>query len=767
MRPENVLQRHVSLFNNARQTDNPDIVTIGNILNRIKSDYYKTAVEKLRSLDTTVYKQTKINTPAFTISVLCKHRQSNKKTEEKLIYHTGLIQVDIDDIPLYQLKDIKETIKKDPYTAFCFISLSGKGIKAAVRTEIEPRDQKRAFKFIKEYYQTAYNIKIDEATKDLFRLCFVSYDPDTFINHNPMVLNIPDPIPGLKPAPATKRTEIKHGQRQQFSHIVLNKAISYLDKSAPGNRHDHRIKCGRLLGGYIAGGLFSEYEAFNGINEALKRNTDNFDQALKDIKDGIEYGKSKPITPDQMISEWREWKKSTGQKHTQPETKTQDTTAKITELPKFYEFTEIGNTDRFLDTCKEKIIYHGNTWFFWDGTVWKPDQTKRVFKRIESTVRAMLSEGKRTDNQDLIKWSRRSSSYRSMSAINEIAASRQTVSDIFDKNPLKITCLNKTIDLSTGHIYTPKKSDYITKQLKANHDPVATCPNWLNFLDMIFDSNTDTIAYVQKAVGLSITGLTRRVLYICYGKGNNGKSMFTKTLLKIIGDYGTAIKTDTLFANNDNRTFDLAQLKSKRFVSCSESTESGRLAEARVKQITGGDPINAEEKYKSPFVFDPEFTIWLSTNHKPRIKGTDQAIWDRIKLIPFTHRITPEEQKPFNIVETIFNSEKEGILNWILAGVKAFLKDDITTDAPDILKSVAEYRDESDTIGQFLKETCDFDLTYSIENTRLYKLFVVWSENNKEIVLSHRRFSQLLSEREGIKSIRADKRLWKGIAEKL
>ncbi len=237
------------------------------------------------------------------------------------------------------------------------------------------------------------------------------------------------------------------------------------------------------------------------------------------------------------------------------------------------------------------------------------------------------------------------------------------------------------------------------------YDPEATCPHWQQFLQQIFLDRQELIAFVRRALGYSMTGEVReRVLFIPYGKGRNGKSTLLELIAEMLGDYGLRTPTETLMVRpSSNIPNDLAQLPGRRFVHASESEEGRRLSEALIKDLTGRDTISARFMRGEFFQFRPVCKLWLRTNHKPVIRGTDNAIWDRIRLIPFDLRIT-EKQEDHSLPQRL-RAELSGILTWAVQGCLSWQANGL--GLPDEVKVAnATYQAEMDLIGQFLNECC-------------------------------------------------------------
>jgi putative DNA primase/helicase len=217
------------------------------------------------------------------------------------------------------------------------------------------------------------------------------------------------------------------------------------------------------------------------------------------------------------------------------------------------------------------------------------------------------------------------------------------------------------------------------------------------------DYNADVITFVQTVAGWALTGDTsEQTMFILFGSGANGKSTFLNTIMYLLGDYAIATPTETFMRKNgDQNTNDIARLRGTRFVTTTEAEQGRRLSEPLIKQITGNDRMTARILYGEFFNFLPTFKIFMATNHKPVIKGTDHGIWRRIKLIPFTTRI-PEEKQDKRLEDKL-RAEASGILNWLLEGTRLWRREGLKAPAA-ILNATDEYRGEMDVIGNSIKE---------------------------------------------------------------
>jgi len=236
------------------------------------------------------------------------------------------------------------------------------------------------------------------------------------------------------------------------------------------------------------------------------------------------------------------------------------------------------------------------------------------------------------------------------------------------------------------------------------------------------------------------------------------------TIMNILGDYAIATPTETFMKKSGEQpTNDIARLRGTRFVTTTETEQGKRLSEPLIKQITGNDRMTARFLYGEFFNFIPTFKIWMATNHKPMIKGTDHGIWRRIKLIPFTTRI--QEEKQDKHLEQKLMKEASGILNWLFEGARRWYKEGLKTPRI-IIKATDDYREEMDVIGNFIKECCIQKTGVSIRIKELFKAYQDWCNENNERVCSERFFSLRLKEMGFQQNRSAESRYWTGLKVK-
>jgi putative DNA primase/helicase len=424
---------------------------------------------------------------------------------------------------------------------------------------------------------------------------------------------------------------------------------------------------------------------------------------------------------------------------------------------------EHGKDIRFFPAWKK--------WLVWNGTHWQTDEGGAlVHEKGLATVRNIYDELSKTDDYremiEIEKFGKISESVRRREAMIKTA---QYITELnikaedLDRNPWLLNVLNGTIDVKTGEFTEHKQGEMITKLANVEYNPDADCPLWKKFIREIMNYKTDIITFLQTAVGWAMTGdNSEQVMFILYGSGANGKTTFLNTLMYLLGDYAIATPTETFMKKaGDQNTNDIARLRGTRFVTTTEAEQGRRLSEPLIKKITGNDQMTARFLYGEYFNFTPTFKIFMATNHKPVIKGTDHGIWRRIRLIPFTTRI--EDDKQDKHLEMKLKAEASGILNWLLEGAARWKKEGLNVPAA-ILNATDEYRGEMDVIGNFLKDCCVQKDDVSIRIRELYKAYADWCEENNEHPVNERFFTMRLKEMSFEQVRTAEARYWKGLA---
>lgn len=420
-----------------------------------------------------------------------------------------------------------------------------------------------------------------------------------------------------------------------------------------------------------------------------------------------------------------------------------------------YHQTDVGNAQRLVDGHGQNIRYVPNIgWHIFNGKKWVSDDTGGIYRFAKESVLGIYHEASLEPDdarrKALVQHASRSQNHNRITAMVSEAQTEPEmplrVSEL-DADTMRANCLNGTLDLTTGAIGPHRREDYCTKSIPVSYDPLAVCPLWEACLERFFAGNRQLIDYLQRAIGSCLTGETRdQCLFVLYGQGANGKSTFIETIRAMLGDYALETPPETLMAkrNEGGISNDVARLKGARFVSARESEENQRFSESLVKSLTGGDTITARFLHREFFEFKPQFKVWLATNHRPDIRGTDEGIWRRIHLIPFEVFIPPAERDP-NLLPKL-REELPGILAWAVRGCLQWQQQGL--GQPEAVKAATDaYRAEMDTLGSFIQERCYLGESIRIPANELYTAYKRWCEDNSEYVLTKNALGRRLSDR--------------------
>lgn len=414
--------------------------------------------------------------------------------------------------------------------------------------------------------------------------------------------------------------------------------------------------------------------------------------------------------------------------------------------------------DQFATVLKFNAV--DKKWFFFNGSYWQEDignqrvelAAERVANSIKKEKPELSFSTKTDEDKAMNEWYRFQKDSRShmakMHMIDEFKKYVIVKHGEFDKEDMLLNTESGYVDLSNGELHDHEIDKNFSHQTLAEYSDNVDAPLWEKFLNQIFNSDEELIHYVQKAIGYSFTGsVDEQCLFILNGRGRNGKSVFSNVISDVAGNYAKQMNVQTIVAKKNqsgSANSDIARLEGARIVTSSELNEGDRFDESLVKQLTGGDKILARFLYGSEFEYKPKFKIWMATNHLPIIRGTDDGIWRRIKIIPFNIQIPKE--KVDKKLEYKLKAEYTGILNWIVQGAIMWQQEGL--EDPEAVKQVIEtYRAEMDPLDAFLEECCTTGQNYSIKAREMYDAYHEWAKESEEYKMSLNKFGREMSKK--------------------
>ena len=407
------------------------------------------------------------------------------------------------------------------------------------------------------------------------------------------------------------------------------------------------------------------------------------------------------------------------------------------------EFADDALALRFSGLFADKLRYVDawGQWLAWDGALWRKDDTLRVYDLVRHTCRAASAEAKQPSLQT------RLASGKTVAAVEKLArADRRhaATAQQWDADGWMLNTPRGIVDLTTGDLRPHDPNQHMTKSAGAS--PEGHCPAWLKFLADVTKNNTELTGYLQRAAGYALTGsIKEQALFFAYGTGGNGKGTFLNTIQAIMGDYAIVASAETFTAQTGSRHLtELARLQGARLVVAQETEEGKQLAEARVKAITGGDPITANFMRQDHFTFMPQFKLFISGNHKPALRNVDAAMRRRFNLIPFEVEITAEH-RDLDLPEKL-KLEWPGILQWMIDGCLWW--QDIRLSPPDAVRAATdEYFEAEDAFALWKSDCCKTGQFNSAATSELFLSWGKWAKAAGETAGSQKRFSQTLVSR--------------------
>lgn len=426
---------------------------------------------------------------------------------------------------------------------------------------------------------------------------------------------------------------------------------------------------------------------------------------------------------------------------------------------RYYTYDDTGNALRFRDANAGLIHYNhvDGCWIYWDGVRWASDENGEIKRRADKMLADMAKDLKEMQDDPAYnaykKHLSRSRSHRGKEGFIAEARHLEGVPVLpseMDRAGNAFNVRNCLISLKTGKTAEHDKKYMISKLAPVTYDENAKCPRWDRFIEEITCGDKSLQLYLQRMIGYCMTAYTKeQCMFFLYGNGSNGKSVFVDTIAYMLGEYAASCQPETVMMRDRNNTArgDLARLKGARMVVTSEPNDGCRLDEGIVKQMTGGteNKLTARFLYGREFEFSPEFKIVMSTNYKPVIKGTDNGIWRRVRLIPFTAEFTKENRDP-QLTEKL-RRELPGILNWAIAGAVGWCKEGLPPCAI-IDEAGQEYRSEMDRVQQFLDDCTTRSESSSTQASTLYKCYKAWcSEQGDRFPVGSTKFFMELKRR--------------------
>lgn len=419
-----------------------------------------------------------------------------------------------------------------------------------------------------------------------------------------------------------------------------------------------------------------------------------------------------------------------------------------------FQMSDSGNAARLATQCGSDLRYcrEAGTFLVYERGKWAENKPDRVLAMTKKVIAEIWEDVEKLPNgtfkEAVRKHAIKTESRAARKAMIDLLVAEKgitiPISDL-DRDTWLLNVANGTVNLRTGKLQRFNRNDFITKQSTVSWDPAAKCPRFILFLDETFLGDKALMAFIKRVIGYILTGdVTAQVLIFFYGTGRNGKTTLVEIILALLGEFGIQAAPEILsLRKGEVHPTEQADLFGVRLAAAQEVKEGTSWDERAVKALTGGDRIRARKMRQDFFEFSPTHKFIVCANHKPIVKGVDEGIWRRIKMVPFKATIPIEKCDP-TLPEKL-RAELPGILNWALEGCLEWQKVGLAPP-PEVLEATSSYRREMDIVGRFLDDKCEVIPSVREDNAQLYREFFDWCKNSGEDAPPSRRFGERLTE---------------------
>lgn len=413
------------------------------------------------------------------------------------------------------------------------------------------------------------------------------------------------------------------------------------------------------------------------------------------------------------------------------------------------------------------IHVHGIGWHEWDGTRWREDTRGAARRAVLDVLRSALASTLGMEDgarKALLSDVRKCESAGGVLGVLTIASALQPLArtiDELDQDPYLLNVANGTLDLRTMELRDHNPADLITKVTGAAYDPQAIGTRWNTFLERVLP-DVEVRAFLQRYTGHALAGaVLEHVLAILTGSGRNGKGVYYGAVEAALGDYAAIAEPDLFMHRDGGHPTGEMDLRGVRWVVVSETEQDRKLAESTVKRLTGGDRIKARRMRQDFVEFAPSHTAALVTNHLPKVRGDDPALWARLRVIPFNVTVPKDEQNP-HLGEEL-RTEIDSILTWVIAGWDDYRRRGRLDEPEAVTVATSRYQSSADALGRFITECCLTGSAFTARSADLYARYLKWAGDDGSEVIAKKPFGQALEQRGFTQKRSNSSRLWGGI----
>lgn len=456
----------------------------------------------------------------------------------------------------------------------------------------------------------------------------------------------------------------------------------------------------------------------------------------------------------------------------------------------WYELNDIGNARRIFDLALGRLLWCDDHWRAYDGKRWSGKDGARIAKQLAHDMArhipieaAALDAAKEKPGADIEAIEERQVALykhavtsgnlnKTTAALGQLQSEVPITRDDFDLETLAVNVGNGTLrfvekdgDWSV-RLDPHDLADRISRLAAVDwvDDPDAAeakCPEWEKHISTVLP-DPGVRRFFQACMGYAITGeITEQCIFLLQGKGGDGKSTTIDVIREVMGEYGATAAVESFLhgaaRSGAEASPDMARLAGDVRICCiSEPRIGAALDEGRIKQVTGGQPMQARELHGAPFEFRPRFALIAECNRKPRISGDDDGIWRRIIVIQFPHQFKGAADKT---IGRRLLAEGPGVLRWLVEGTLIWLREGLQPPQ-SVQEAIDEYRKSSNPFGEWFSERVDLgDPDHREKAADLYASYKAFCEENAvsdREIMSSTAFGRALGDKQLAKMKGAD-----------
>lgn len=372
-----------------------------------------------------------------------------------------------------------------------------------------------------------------------------------------------------------------------------------------------------------------------------------------------------------------------------------------------------------------QIMYAGNQCWMYDGGIWtgmtETDERAWACVMVERGCNAI----------GLVSTTK---------IVNETRAWLQRQPDLHRKNIEwdghgLIATLDGTVDWEDGSVEPLEPDDYATRRVECRYDPAAACPTWLNMLTTDYHFDAGTISFLQEFAGTCLIskkprGLMRALVLL--GPSNTGKSNILNVLAGLISKEFNTTPLQTLENSHGLMSF----LRPNPWVLHEAFEQSRWEMSASAKALLSGDTVQVNVKNGPLVPVNFVQPILWGSNVPPQFREASRAMENRLAIVNMHRAFNPmqvvgtastaQEQGFRNPAELVLDTERAGLLNWAIEGLKRAMARGYFDFTEQMQASLHDMRSDSNMATGFIEECAAYDPATYISTADFYGAFRTW-----------------------------------------